>query len=157
MANSSPEQSLINELNQITEGLLLATDPCAMSKKSKLLVPITLFFAWQAQSQSLNLPTLENFESGQKLFQRQSSNLGYEKGIFTTVPVDYKNPASDHFEIYSWFANDFNPLTALVSSSIVRKATCMILSLFISNAANLLQIIHNAKNHICQIAVEGFL
>lgn len=81
-----------------------------MLKLRLLFLLIYPFLALKALAQSLQQPTLKNYESGQKLYQTHRLALSFEKGIFTTVPVDYTNPQSEKFEIYSWFAADYNPL-----------------------------------------------
>jgi proline iminopeptidase len=80
-----------------------------MKHKNIKLNFLILFFLSCAAS-ALELPLESNFISGTVLCEKNKALIGYEKGFFTDVPLNYENLAAGTTKIYAWYRGGFDPL-----------------------------------------------
>jgi proline iminopeptidase len=64
-----------------------------------------LFLSVVSSAATIKMPTAEEYQAGKVLC---SKGLAHEKGFYTTVPVDYQNPAAGESDVYGWFQNGYS-------------------------------------------------
>lgn len=75
-----------------------------------ILTFILTIFAQVFASANIVLPTAETYRSGRQLCEvDHAKTISYEKGFYTMVPKDYRNPQGLKTPIYSYFSNGFDP------------------------------------------------
>jgi proline iminopeptidase len=75
------------------------------------LLPLSVIFAisYAATAAEIIIPTVKEYLGGKALCDSYATQIQFEKGFYTKVPVDYSNPTAGQFEVYSWFQGDFLP------------------------------------------------
>jgi proline iminopeptidase len=67
------------------------------------------FYSAYSFSSPVIIPKESEYLGGRALCEQNAAFIGHEKGNFTKVPVDYKKPEGESFELYTWFQEGFNP------------------------------------------------